>query len=131
MVEYNCLMKPVIAHGSGGQKDRGFTVRWGKNGPVVDGSHGGVHLAIFPRRLVKDDKAYEVHITTETPEGNPDWGHTFNSIVLDIKPEDVEEVADTYMRRLRDGVPPTELFRDIEEANIIAMREVWEKLRVK
>ncbi len=111
--------------------DTGYTVRQGKLGPIVDGSHNGIHLAIFPCGRVKGDTAYEIHFTAETPDGKPDWERDFNSTSIDLTPDDVEEAADIYMRRLKSGVKPEDMFRDQEEVDIDAMRELYEKFKNK
>lgn len=122
-------MKPIIATNNGSAQDKGYTVREGRKGPIVDGSHNGLHLAIFPRDLVENDTAYEIHITAETADGNPDWSRDFNSTLIDISPADVEEAASMYMRRLKMGIKPEDMFRDQGEANEAAMREIYESMK--
>lgn len=122
-------MKPVIAHGQQSDKDKGYTVFQGERGPVVTGSHRDLLLTIFPRQLAGDKDVYEVHITTKTPDGRPDWSNDLNSTVLDLPRESLEEAADTYMRRLRNNISPQDIFRDQEEENFSAMLEMSRSLK--
>ena len=122
-------MKPIIATNGGSAQDKGYTVRQSENGPIIDGSHKGLHLTMFPRNLVKNDKAYEIHITAEKADGMPDWSKDFNSTLMDIAPADVEEAASMYMRRLKMDIKPEDMFRDQEEANEASMRELYENMK--
>jgi len=124
-------MKPIIATNDGSAQDKGYVVRESEKGPIIDGSHNGLHLTMFPRNLVKNDTAYEIHITAETADGNPDWSKDFNSTLMDISPADVEEAASMYMGRLKMGIKPEDMFRDQEEADEASMREIYESLKKK
>lgn len=96
--------------------------------PVADGSWNGNHLSIFPSPY---GVGYEVHITKEKPEGGPDFSQNLNSIVIDAGADDVPEVADTYMRRLVSGMKPEDMFRDIEEASLSSMQQLFESTKKK
>lgn len=106
--------------------DRGFIIRQGERGPIVDGSFNGVHLTIFPRPY--DPISYEVHITAETPDGKPDFSKDFNSMLIDASSDDIGEAADMYMRRLQSGVDPKDIFKPETEAQTKVFKEAFERL---
>ncbi len=102
--------------------DKGYVIRNGEKGPIVDSSYNGIHLSIFPNP--HDSRSFEVHFTTELEGGGPDFSHMLNSSIIDGTAEDIGEMADTYVRRMRGGVKIDDMFRDIEDANIEAMRNM-------
>ncbi|MBI4062414.1 hypothetical protein HY410_00675 [Candidatus Gottesmanbacteria bacterium] len=90
----------------------------------------GVHLRVVPHVVGDGFYGYEVQLFRDNGKGEPDTLHGIIDICpVDGKPDDLEEIADTYGRRLFSGVKPEEMFRDIEEANLEAMRRMSEQMR--
>jgi hypothetical protein len=122
-------MKPIVATHSETLESQGFSIVQGEKGPIVDSSFNGIHLSIFPRGHGDDSGAYNIVFCAEKPDGSPDFGKIINSSIIDLRPDDVEEVAATYVTRLRSGIKPEEMFRDQQEANRRMMMGEFEKLK--
>jgi hypothetical protein len=61
-------------------------------------------------------------------EGQPDF-HAINENFVPGTQEDLQEIAHKYSERLKSGVPPEELFRDLEEETRLSLRKLAEKFR--
>lgn len=75
---------------------------------------GEYHVSVAPDGLGR----YEVFVFGDDGEGNIDVGKELFFKKVDAGVDDVEEVADMYMRRLEGGASPEDLTKD-EEAQTL------------
>ena len=102
---------------------------WGNK--VIHFKNEGVHLTLTPHTYGMIDgglSGIEIYLWPDK-DGKPDTAKILNSITVDGTVEDMEEIADTYARRLVLGIKPENIFDDIIEANREAMRELSEKFK--
>ncbi len=95
----------------------------------------GVHLLIHPDPVENHDRTFSGWIVDlyGDDKGEVDFGKYLNGMYVGGKPDDLEEIADTFGRRLGLGVRPEDFFKDIEDATRISLQELAEKfgLRIK
>ncbi|HET7099228.1 MAG TPA: hypothetical protein VFI61_03285 [Patescibacteria group bacterium] len=84
-------------------------------------SDKGTHLTVRPHTVMQDDGTFKDHgLEVEfwgDKQGKRDPDNLLASNVIPGTGEDLEEVADTYARRLDRGVAPEHMFDDIIENN--------------
>ncbi len=64
----------------------------------------------------------------EDDKGKPNFAKVLNSLSLDGTPRDLEEIVDTYSRRLESGVAPKDIFRDTEKSTRNHFFRIIEKI---
>lgn len=92
------------------------------------GFYNGVHLVILPASY--GSPGFHVYFT-EDNSGKPDFSKVKNSMAIDGNPNDLQEIADMFMRRLTSGVLIEAIFKDFEEQNRRAMEEAYLKFKEK
>ena len=100
----------------------------GYNQRVAHFKKNGIHLTVAPHNVGPDGKqmlGWEVYFWGDN-KGKIDTSHALESIVLDGGPDDLEEIADTYARRLDSGVKPEDMFTDIYEENRKNIKQLYE-----
>ncbi len=84
-------------------------------------SSNGTHLTVRPHTIMESDGTFKNHgLEVEfwgDKQGERDPDSLLSSNVIPGTGEDLEEVADTYARRLDSGVSPEHMFDDIIENN--------------
>lgn len=92
---------------------------------------GGIHLTVAPHSIDSGETlGWEVFLWGDD-DGKPDTSKALETMVLDGGPEDQEEIADVYARRLDAGVKPENIFQDTIEANRRMMGELVEQVNAQ
>jgi len=86
----------------------------------------GIHVTVRPHTVGVDPKqlqvkGFEVFFWKSNEQGDMDLSRELESCVVSGGPEDFEEIADTYARRLDAGIKPEDMFKDIKEKNLREM----------
>lgn len=92
-----------------------------KGNRIVSFVKGEIHLTVRPHILLEDDGTLKDHgLEVEfwgDIQGKRDPGNLLHSNIVFGTREDLEEVADTYARRLESNINPKDMFNDIIENN--------------
>ena len=100
----------------------------GYNQKVAHFAKNGIHMTVAPHNTGSERKqisGWDVYFWGDK-EGKMDTSHALNSISLDGNTDDLEEIADTYARRLDAGVKVEDIFKDTEEQTRVNMKKLLE-----
>jgi len=107
-----------------------FNIQKGKNlwgGDFAQVSVGPDYwVSISPHSQVPNGTGWNVRICRDK-NGKPDFGNICNATVVDGTEDDLEEIALTYAKRLKNGTKPEEIFGDSEEYARSKMKETSQK----
>ena len=101
----------------------GESIRGGRGADVKVGNS---HLRVLP---VVGGGGYDVCVFSDDGHGRADTGNYLGGISVLGKPDDLEEIADTFARRLKAGIQPENLFNDIRESTQKQMKRIFKEQR--
>ncbi len=95
-------------------------------GSQAHGFYNETHLVIIP--TPHGGTGFHVFFT-ENNNGKPDFSRIKDSLAIDGNLEDLQEIADSFMRRLTSGVPISNIFKDFHEQNRRSVQNAYEKFK--